>query len=226
MGEWRILSQGYWMMPNIVLFSSELTDKQKLLFCLISSLCAEKWFCRATNDYLWKLLWASKTTISKNISALQEKWFVSVDVSLEQWNSRKITIVENDYPMVENDKRYSQKWQEGYSQKWQHNNTTTNTTTEKKENLKRKFLEFVFLTDEEYNKLIEQYGNRVITEQIENLNNYIWQNGKDKYKSHYYTLLNWLKKAWIKKQQTKQQNEYEISEWVYDIDKLLNNLPS
>jgi hypothetical protein len=65
-----------------------------------------------------------------------------------------------------------------------------------KENInKRKFLEFVFLTDEEYNKLIELYGNKVVDAQIENLNNYIGQNGKDKYKSHYHALLNWINRA-------------------------------
>lgn len=101
-----MLEQGYWIMPNSVLYSTELSDKQKLLFCLISSLCAKEWFCRATNEYLGNLLWASKITISKNVSALQEKWFINVEISLEQGNSRKITIVENDGG-------YSQKWQEG-----------------------------------------------------------------------------------------------------------------
>ena len=101
-----ILYQWYWLMPNTVLFNNDLTDKQKLLYCLISSLCAEKWYCRATNEYLWERLNASKTTISKNVSILQEKWFISVDVSLEEWNKRKIGIVENN-------NTYSQKWQEG-----------------------------------------------------------------------------------------------------------------
>lgn len=89
-----MLEQGYWIMPSVVLYSTELTDKQKLLFCSISNLCAEKGYCRATNEYLWELLWVNKTTISKNISELQEKWFI--DVVLEDWHSRKIYLVEND----------------------------------------------------------------------------------------------------------------------------------
>lgn len=101
-----MLDQWYGIMPNKVLFDKELTDKQKLLFCLISSLCAEKWYCRATNEYLWERLNASKTTISKNVSILQEKWFISVDVSSEEGNKRKIGIVENN-------NTYCQKWQEG-----------------------------------------------------------------------------------------------------------------
>lgn len=93
-------------MPNIVLFDKELTDKQKLLFCLISSLCAKEWFCWATNEMLWKMLNASKITISKNVAVLCDRWFISIEVSQKDGNTRKITIVKND-------KRSNQKWQEG-----------------------------------------------------------------------------------------------------------------
>lgn len=117
-----VMSQWYWIMSNAVLFSKELTDKQKLLYCLISSLCAEKWYCRATNEYMWELLNADKWTISKNVSALNEKWFIYVDV--DQNFKRKISLVKND-------KGGSQKWLWGDSQKWLHNITTTNTINEK-----------------------------------------------------------------------------------------------
>lgn len=62
-----------------------------------------------------------------------------------------------------------------------------------KEIYKEKYLEFVFLTNEEYEKLIAQYSEPVIKEIITRLNNYIGSTGT-KYKSHYYTLLNWLRK--------------------------------
>ena len=200
----EILNEWYWIMPNIVLYSKELTDKQKLLYCLISSLCAEKWYCRATNEYLWELLNASKNTISRNVSVLVEKWFIYIDVN--QNYQRKLTLVKND----EGD---TQKWVWGDTQKWVDNNTTTNTTNEKKENLKRKYLEFVYLTDKQYNDLIDSYGVRVIDNEIANLNNYIWQNWKDKYKSHYHTILNRLRRAWIKELPKKQENE----SWIYDL---------
>lgn len=82
-------------MPNKVLYSKELTDKQKLLFCAISSLCAERGYCRATNEYLWELLWADKRTISRNLTPLQEEWFISIGED-EQWR-RTITIDKNVY---------------------------------------------------------------------------------------------------------------------------------
>lgn len=66
-----------------------------------------------------------------------------------------------------------------------------------KENIKRKFLDFVLLTDEEYNKLIERYGKWTIERKITDLNNYIWSKWK-KYKSHYFTILERLRKENIK----------------------------
>lgn len=96
-----MLDKWYWIMPNKVLFDNELTDKQKLLFCLISSLCAKEWFCWATNETLWKMLNASKITISKNVAKLTERWFITIEVKNN--NERKITLVKND-------KGDSQKW--------------------------------------------------------------------------------------------------------------------
>lgn len=90
----EILSEGYGIMPNKVLFDKNLTDKQKLLYCLISSLCAEKWYCRATNDYLWELLNGTKITMSRNISELEEKWFIGIEI-INNFQ-RKITLNKND----------------------------------------------------------------------------------------------------------------------------------
>ena len=74
----EILQNGFCMIPNVVLYDNELSDKQKLLYWTISSLCAEKWYCRASNDYIWELLWANKWTISKNISELEKKWYINI----------------------------------------------------------------------------------------------------------------------------------------------------
>jgi hypothetical protein len=48
-----------------------------------------------------------------------------------------------------------------------------NEEEDKKEKEKKKYLEFVYLTDAEYNKLIDSYGVKVIDNEITNLNNYI-----------------------------------------------------
>ena len=93
MSKYAMLGKWYGIMPNKVLLSNDLTDKQKILFCAISSLCAEKWFCWASNEYLWDFLWCHKITISKNIARLQELWFIEVEI-LDN-HDRKIRISES-----------------------------------------------------------------------------------------------------------------------------------
>lgn len=101
MGEWNdgtvvilkdSLNQWYWIISNTVLFDNRLTDKQKLLYCLISSLCAEKWYCRASNKYLWEKLWAKEWTISTWIKELIRLWYLISDVNQERWNERCIKL--------------------------------------------------------------------------------------------------------------------------------------
>ena len=107
-----MIEQWYWLMPNSVLYSKELTDKQKLLFWAISNLCAEKWYSRASNDYIWELLWVNKWTISKNLSVLCELWFIEI----ESWTQRKIYLAKNH-------NRGCEKSQGGVVKNHNHNNT-------------------------------------------------------------------------------------------------------
>jgi hypothetical protein len=56
------------------------------------------------------------------------------------------------------------------------------------------YLDFVYLDPIEYGKLVEQFGEDGARERVDRLNVYIGSTGK-KYKSHYYTILNWEKMA-------------------------------
>lgn len=58
---------------------------------------------------------------------------------------------------------------------------------------KEQHLDFVFLLKEEYQKLIDLYGKVNTDSLISDLNTYIGSKGK-RYKSHYFTLLNWAKR--------------------------------
>ena len=72
----------------------------------------------------------------------------------------------------------------------------TESLSEKK-NIKEKKYEVkagVFLTSEETDKLIGQFGETGANERIEKLSLYLLSTGK-KYKSHYYTILNWERMA-------------------------------
>lgn len=75
----------------------------------------------------------------------------------------------------------------------------------KKEKInKKKFLDFVELSEDEHSKLIQQLWQRLTDELIDKLNNYIWSTWK-KYRSHYFTILNRSKK-----EQPHTQTNYEF----------------
>lgn len=59
---------------------------------------------------------------------------------------------------------------------------------------KKQYLTYVFLTDEEYQKLCNKYSKEITNDWIERLNNWIAEKPSDskrKKDSHYHTILNW-----------------------------------
>ena len=58
---------------------------------------------------------------------------------------------------------------------------------------KKKYGDFVQLTDDEYTKLVEKFGEQSAREKIETLNEYKGSRGR-RYKSDYYTILCWNRK--------------------------------
>lgn len=65
-----------------------------------------------------------------------------------------------------------------------------NKTTTKKEH-KKKYLDFVYLTDDEYKKLVTLFWSEErLKKEINKLNDYIGKSWR-KYKSHYFTLRSW-----------------------------------
>lgn len=63
----------------------------------------------------------------------------------------------------------------------------------KAKNGKLKYLDYVLLTKEEHTTLIQDYGATIAKDYISRLNDYLGSTGK-RYKSHYHTLRNWLRR--------------------------------
>ena len=80
--------------------------------------------------------------------------------------------------------------------------------TDKTDNNKRLYKEFVKLTDDEHLKLIEQLGQKILDDLIDRLNNYIGSTGKT-YKSHYHTILTWHRKEKPKEVKASATSIYE-----------------
>jgi hypothetical protein len=76
---------------------------------------------------------------------------------------------------------------------------------------KDKYLDFVYLSKEEYKKLEDKLGKSKTDDYIEKLNTYIGSKGKN-YKSHYFTILNWVKMEQDKKPKYKELPTVEPEE--------------
>ena len=79
-----------------------------------------------------------------------------------------------------------------------------NKRKEKKE--KKQYLEYVYLTDKEYARLIEDFGEKNIESEIEDLDNWIGRKPEKRTKDerdHNRTIRAWLKRKGIKKRQKK-----------------------
>lgn len=94
-------------------------------------------------------------------------------------------------------------------------NNVTNRNTNKS-NTKDKYIECVYLSQDEYNKLIEKLGKTKTNGMIEDLNNYIMSKGK-RYKSHYHTILNWDR---MESKKGKKSMKDTLKEWTNDRKKV------
>jgi len=69
----------------------------------------------------------------------------------------------------------------------------TDKNVKNEKNDKKRYREYVYLTDEEWQKLKDKFGESTAEDYIDRLNDYIGSKGK-KYKSHYHTILTWNRK--------------------------------
>ena len=88
-----MISDGYAVCSNEWAIDKDIKNELGLLL-IISSLCADKGYCWATNEYLSNLFEESQENISRKIKKLEEKGYISIDYTRNgtQITKRIITI--------------------------------------------------------------------------------------------------------------------------------------
>ena len=179
----------YAIIPAEVRYDKDLAPNAKLLYGEITALCNDKGYCWATNQYFADLYKVSKITVSRWISTLNKKGYISIDTLYREGTKeligRHIYIVNT--PINKNVKE---------------NNTSINNTFNNKKDVytrKHKYGEYqhVLLTDKEHTHLVELYGSS-LDEHIKILDEYIETSGKS-YKNHSLVLQKWVHDEWIKR---------------------------
>ena len=101
--------KGLWI-PAEILLNKNLSDKEKIILAIILYLSEETKSCFASNKYIANIVNVTHERVSKIISSLKDKGYVSVKLKYKtdskEIEERQIT------PVVENINRYSQKLQE------------------------------------------------------------------------------------------------------------------
>ena len=102
--------KGLWI-PAEILLNEDLSDKEKIILSMILYLSEETKSCFASNKYIANIVNVTHERVSKIISSLKDKGYVSVKLKYKtdskEIEERQIT------PIVENINRYSQDVQEG-----------------------------------------------------------------------------------------------------------------
>lgn len=202
----------YAIIPAEVRYDEELPPNAKLLYGEITSLCNEKGYCWAANQYFADLYHCSVSAVKKWISALVKKGYISLELVYKEGTrqvlQRKLYInpsvnfyttpYKNVYdPSIKNNTSPSI---EMYTD---NNKVINNKINTKLKVSKHKYGEFqhVLLTDKEHTHLIELYGDS-LDEHIKILDEYIETSGK-KYKNHSLVIQKWVHDEWMKRNKDK-----------------------
>ena len=201
--------KGIWI-PREIWLSEDLGWTEKFLLAEIDSL-AKNNECFASNDYFAKFFNISKDRISKVVSGLANKGYVEVNLiykeGTRQVEKRIITTI-----------GYRRKQLEGIGEN-NHTpigenaediNTSFNNTKEY-----ISYADTVQLTREQYNRLTEEYGKKVVDDYIERLDEWQTNNPRKKKKDHNKTLRVWMKD--VKKVNKPQVKETLAGMWGAEI---------
>lgn len=155
--ETEINKSYYAIIPANVRYDDELPANAKLLYGEITALCNEKGYCWASNDYFSRLYNVSKVSISKWISILIDRGYITSEIIYKEGSkqilNRYLRIV--TYPIKE-------KFNTPIKEKLKENNTTINNTSNNKVSKKVSFDELInAYTDNE--ELRQELKNHLAT---------------------------------------------------------------
>lgn len=207
------MNNGYSICLNMWALDKEIKNELGLLL-IISSLCAERGYCFASNKYLAEQFDVTEQSISNKLKKLEYKNYIKIEYDKRGCEviSRKIRL-KNIY--TDDIKKFIPTIEKNFKD---NNISNNNISINKKENIKRKSYgtyKRIKLTDKEYDKLIKDYGEDIIEKQIELLDEYVESNNnKNKYTNFNLVLRKSIRENWFsRKNRTDIYTEENLPEW-------------
>lgn len=192
------MNQGYSICFNEWALDKDIKNELGLLM-IISSLCAEKGYCYASNKYLGELFDLPEQTISRKIKILQEKKYITIE-----YEKRGCEVIERRLRLTKLLTDDYQKCESTINKNVKENNIIVNNINNNiKENTKRKFVK---PTIEEISSYCKERNNGINPIAFYNFyESKDWYIGKNKMKDY---------KACIRTWELRIKKENNTPQWI------------
>ena len=205
--------RGIWI-PKEIWLSKDLSTNEKILLAEIDSLGGSSDGCFASNQYFADFFDLSKDRISRLVSGLKNKGYITVELIYKEGTCEvdkriiKLNPYSYFYQGVQNHQGGIGENTKDITNNYNINN---NNKTSKKKTTKEprhKYGEFknVLLSDKDLGKLKAEYGEELVEKYIKKMDEWIELNGRH-YKNYYLALRQWMNKEVSKKQEKVEKQE-------------------
>ena len=205
--------RGIWI-PKDIWLNKDLSTNEKVLLAEIDSLGGSSDGCFASNQYFADFFDLSKDRISRLISGLKNKGYITVELIYKEGTCEvdkriiKLNPYSYFYQGVQNHQGGIGENTKDITNNYNINN---NNKTSKKKTIKEprhKYGEFknVLLSDKDLEKLKAEYGEDLVEKYIKKMDEWIELNGR-RYKNYYLALRQWMNKEVSKKQEKIEKQE-------------------
>ena len=202
---------GIWI-PREVWLNKDLSTNEKVLLADIASLGGMSNGCFASNQYLADFFGLSKDRISKLISSLKNKGYITVELVYKEGTyeveQRLIKIIPYSYFQLGGQNHLGGIGENNDYITNNYNKNNNKPKSSKKKASKKSYGQYknVKLTDKELEDLIADYGKDTIDKYIEIMDMKIEEKGY-KYKNFSLAMRNWMKKANVKPLEAKVEKQ-------------------
>ena len=205
--------RGIWI-PKEIWLSKDLSTNEKILLAEIDSLGGSSDGCFASNQYFADFFDLSKDRISRLVSGLKNKGYITVELIYKEGTCEvdkriiKLNPYSYFYQGVQNHQGGIGENTKDITNNYNINNNNKASKKKTTKEVRHKYGEFknVLLSDKDLEKLKTEYGEELVEKYIKKMDEWIELNGR-RYKNYYLALRQWMNKEVSKKQEKVEKQE-------------------
>lgn len=205
--------RGIWI-PKEIWLSKDLSSNEKILLAEIDSLGGSSDGCFASNQYFADFFDLSKDRISRLVSGLKNKGYITVELIYKEGTCEvdkriiKLNPYSYFYQGVQNHQGGIGENTKDITNNYNINNNNKASKKKTTKEVRHKYGEFknVLLSDKDLEKLKTEYGEELVEKYIKKMDEWIELNGR-RYKNYYLALRQWMNKEVSKKQEKVEKQE-------------------